>query len=61
MGNDIETFALEFAEHIVKNCSIPDVVERSELFTLEQMRQSFDAGAWEHHIHTFESWVKTLK
>ena len=30
MGNDIETFALEFAEHLVKNYSIPDVVERSE-------------------------------
>ena len=25
MDNDIETFALEFAEHLVKNCSIPDV------------------------------------
>jgi len=30
MGNDIETFALEFAEHLVKNCSIPDVVGQSE-------------------------------
>jgi len=25
MGNDIETFALEFGEHLVKNCSIPAV------------------------------------
>jgi len=30
IGNDIETFALEFAEHLVKNCSIPNVVGRSE-------------------------------
>jgi hypothetical protein len=30
MGNDIETFALEFAEHLVKNCSIPVVVGQSE-------------------------------
>jgi len=40
---------------------IHDVVGRSEQFTLEQMRQAFDAGAWEHHIHTFDSWIKTLK
>lgn len=25
MENDIETFALEFAEHLVKNCSMPAV------------------------------------
>ena len=30
MGNDIEIFALEFAEHLLKNCSIPVVVGKSE-------------------------------
>ena len=29
-NSDIETFAIEFAEWLVKNCSIPAVVGRSE-------------------------------
>jgi len=37
------------------------VVGRSEQFTFEDMRNAFDAGAWEHHIHDFDSWIKTQK
>lgn len=29
-NSDIETFAIEFAEWLVKNCFIPDVMQRSE-------------------------------
>jgi len=38
-----------------------DVVGRREQFTFEDMRNAFDAGAWEHHIHSFDSWIKTQK
>jgi predicted Ser/Thr protein kinase len=38
-----------------------DVVGKSEQFTFEDMRNAFDAGAWEHHIHDFDSWIKTQK
>lgn len=43
------------------NCTIFDVVGRSEQFTFEDMRKAFDAGAWEHHLHTFDSWIETQK
>jgi len=33
-NSDIETFAIEFVEWLVKNCSMPAVVEQSEQLTL---------------------------
>lgn len=52
---------VNLSKTIMQALRIHGVVGRSEQFTLEQMRQSFDAGAWEHHLHTFDSWIKTLK
>lgn len=36
IGNDIETFAFEFVEHLVKKCSIPPV---SDCFLLQNERE----------------------
>jgi len=50
-----------FIDAMEEAVRIQDVVGRSEQFTFEDMRNAFDAGAWEHHIHDFDSWIKTQK
>ena len=41
MGNDIETFAIEFVEHLVKNCSISRVsCQQEQLKELSKIYQN---------------------
>jgi len=60
IGNDIETFALEFAEHLVKNCSIPNVVGRSE--QLKAFAQYLDEmhGGEDFAVNEIDNFLKSL-
>jgi hypothetical protein len=58
---ELEHLLEEYHQAKLKLLGIADVVGRSEQFTFEDMRNAFDAGAWEHHIHDFDSWIKTQK
>jgi hypothetical protein len=57
----MKLYAKLYHDSEVKKLNIPAVVGRSEQFTFDDMKKAFDAGAWEHHLHTFDSWIKTQK
>jgi len=57
MGNDIETFAIEFAEHLVKNCYIPPVRESlvNHLFNDSKVSQRLEESTIESILEYINS------